>query len=73
VAISAGPRGAYRENVIVQAPVVGRRSAALRQEAWLAWSLLTPGLLVKMVGAPGRFGLTMALILDQPRSATGGL
>jgi multiple sugar transport system permease protein len=48
VAISAGPRGAYRENVIVQAPVVGRRSAALRQEAWLAWSLLTPGLLVML-------------------------
>src|SRR3989442_1110075 len=124
VAISAGPRGAYGEDVLVQAPVVGRRrrSAAARHEWYLAWGLLTPTLLVilflvaypffsaiylslqdKMVGAPGRFvgidnylsllrdevflrtawnsvvytaeavglkfvlGLTMALILDQPR------
>jgi len=124
VAISAGPRGAFREEVLVRAPELGRprRSTTLRNEAWLAWSLLTPALLVilalvaypffaaiylslqdKMVGAPGRFvgvdnylellrddvfvrtawnsviytavavalkfvlGLTMALILDQPR------
>jgi multiple sugar transport system permease protein len=124
VAISAGPRGAFREDVLVEAPVVGRPrpSVLRRQEAWLAWGLLTPTLLVilclvaypffsaiylslqdKMVGAPGRFvgldnyldllrdevflrtawnsvlytavavglkfvlGLTMALILDQPR------
>jgi len=123
VAISAGPRGAFQDEVLVRAPVLRpRRSGALRQEAWLAWSLLSPALLVilflvaypffsaiylslqdKMVGAPGRFvglenyldlfrddvflrtawnsvlytavavgikfvlGLTMALILDQPR------
>jgi multiple sugar transport system permease protein len=124
VAISAGPRGAYREDVLVQAPVLRRRrrSPTARHESYLAWGLLTPTLLVilflvaypffsamylslqdKMVGAPGRFvgldnylslfrdevflrtawnsvvytvvavalkfvlGLTMALILDQPR------
>src|SRR5262249_27906944 len=124
VAISAGPRQAFRGDVLVREPVLGRprRSATLRNEAWLAWSLLTPALLVilalvaypffaaiylslqdKMVGAPGRFvgldnylalfgddvfvrtawnsvlytvvavalkfvlGLTMALVLDQPR------
>jgi multiple sugar transport system permease protein len=124
VAISAGPRGAYRDDVLVQAPVLRRRrrSATARKDSYLAWGLLTPTLLVilflvaypffsaiylslqdKMVGAPGRFvgidnylslfrdevflrtawnsvvytvvavalkfvlGLTMALILDQPR------
>ena len=124
VAISAGPRQAFRGDVLVRAPVLGRprRPTSLRHEAWLAWSLLAPALLVilllvaypffaaiylslqdKMVGAPGRFvgldnylalfrddvflrtawnsvvytgvavalkfvlGLTMALILDQPR------
>jgi multiple sugar transport system permease protein len=48
VAISAGPRGAYRDDLLVQAPVVGRprRSAMFRQEWWLAWGLLTPTLLV---------------------------
>src|SRR5437870_4251773 len=48
VAISAGPRSAYGEDVLVQAPVVGRwrRSAAARHESYLAWSLLTPTLLV---------------------------
>jgi multiple sugar transport system permease protein len=48
VAISAGPRGAFREEVLVEAPAVGRPrpSAVRRQEAWLAWSLLSPTLLV---------------------------
>jgi len=48
VAISAGPRGAYQEDLLVQAPAIGRpsRSAVLRQESWLAWGLLTPTLLV---------------------------
>jgi hypothetical protein len=37
VAISAGPRGAYQEDVLVQAPAVGRwrRSAAARHESWI--------------------------------------
>jgi ABC-type sugar transport system permease subunit len=45
---SAGPREAYQGDVVVQAPVVGRRrrSVALRHESYLAWALLSPTLLV---------------------------
>ena len=48
VAISAGPRGAYRGDVLVQAPVLRRRrpSATARKDSYLAWGLLTPTLLV---------------------------
>ena len=49
VALSAGQPDALREELLVRAPATARRprhSATLRQEAWLAYGLLTPTLLV---------------------------
>ena len=49
MALSAGQPDALREELLVRAPATARRprhSATLRQEAWLAYGLLTPTLLV---------------------------